>query len=584
MGLRTREATDRGAEAFVVSPFTRLARTHSLSAAGDALLAVALADSLFFNVDPNDARWKVAAYLVLTIAPFAVVAPFLGPLMDRLTGGHRYMIIGSAICRAGLMFALVRYVQGPILFPLAFSMLVMGKTYAVAKSALVPSMVKSQDALVRSNSRLSVLGGASAAAAGIPGVILLRFGGSSVVLALGAAVFGLAAIFGTQIPAVKVAARPPEPQEKAELRSAGVVSAATAMGYLRGVGGFITLLLAFALRGGIDLGPTAAGVQIGHRVREALGSEQLDLTTGGAPPWHFGIALVGVGLGGLTGALGVPRLRRTFPEERLLAMSMIALAALCGLAALSTGAAGAFLAGFAVALAGTGGKQSFDAIVQRDAPKANLGRTFSRFESRFQLLWVIGALIPAVLPVPARVGYLLVTASALYVGLSYWFGRNPDPRSLLGGGLLDRLRALLPGAGPAAGGAASADGAPSADASVSTDLAVPTDVSVSTDLAVPAHGAAVPADGNVPTGSAQPAEPAGYGDEALSTGGGAVVEQAATELADVGVTGENLPQVVADPTVPVADALAPDVAVPDFMRPEHEPPGPDADPTGEIEL
>lgn len=457
---RTRSA-QRGAEAFTVAPFTRLARTHSLAAAGDALLAVALADSLFFNVDPNDARWKVAAYLVLTLAPFAVVAPFLGPLMDRLKGGHRYMMIGSAVVRALVMFALVRYVQGPLLFPLAFSMLVMGKTYAVAKSALVPSMVASQEALVRSNSRLSVIGGASAAAAGVPAVILLRFGGSAVVLGLGAAVFVGAAILATLIPAVKVAARPPEAQEKAELRSAGIVLAASAMGYLRGVGGFITLLLAFALRGGIDPGPTAPGVNIGHRVRDGLGLEQLDLTTGGAPAWHFGIALLGVGLGGLSGAIGVPRLRNSFPEERILAMALLALAALAGLAALGGGAAGAFLAGFAVALAGTGGKQSFDAIVQRDAPKANLGRTFSRFESRFQLLWVVGALIPAVLPVPARLGYIVVMISAIFVGGSYWFGRRPDPRSLLNGDVVTpelKGRFAIPGFGKGGeGGKGNAD-------------------------------------------------------------------------------------------------------------------------------
>ncbi len=431
MSWRSRSVSTKGAEAFEVSPFVRLARTHALSVGGDALLAIALADSLFFAVDPSDARWKVAAYLVLTIAPFAVVAPVLGPMMDRLKGGHRYMVIGSLLARAIVMFALVRYVHGPVLFPLAFAMLVMGKTYAIAKSALVPSMVNNQEDLGRSSARLSVLGGFSSAAAGIPGVILLTIGGSALVLSLGGAVFVFGIIMATQIPSVKVATSPPEAQERAELRSAGVVLAASATGYLRGVAGFITLLLAFELRGGIDPGPTATGVEVGHRVREGLGLERLDLTTGGAPPWHFGVALVGVGLGGLAGSLGVPRLRARYQEERLLAIALFALAAVGSLAALSTGLAGAFLIGLAVALASTVGKQSFDAIVQRDAPKANLGRSFSRFEGRFQLLWVIGALLPVVLPIPARLGYLSVVVSALFVGLSYWFGRHPNPKAML---------------------------------------------------------------------------------------------------------------------------------------------------------
>ncbi|MEM9132201.1 MAG: MFS transporter [Actinomycetota bacterium] len=443
----------RGAEAFTISGFTRLARTHGLSVAGDALLAIALADSLFFNVDPNDARWKVAAYLLLTIAPFAVVAPFLGPLMDRIRGGHRYMMMGAALVRAVLMLALVRYVQGPLLFPLAFSMLVMGKTHAIAKSALVPTMVPDNEALVKANARLSVLAGAATAAAGIPGVILLRFGGSPWVLSVGCAVFLAATVAATRIPAVKVAPRPPEQTEKAELRSAGVILAASAMGYLRGVAGFITLLLAFELRGGIDPGPSAAGVEIGHRVREAMGLERLELATGGAPPWHFGVAITGVGLGGLLGALGVPRLRSRFPEERILAFALFALAAFASLASLSTGVGGAFMVGLALGAAGTGGKQSFDAIVQRDAPKANLGRTFSRFESRFQLFWVVGALLPVVLRLPARLGYVMIATSALFVGLSYWFGRHPDPRALLNddqltAGVRERVREGVGGGSP----------------------------------------------------------------------------------------------------------------------------------------
>jgi hypothetical protein len=252
-----------------------------------------------------------------------------------------------------------------------------------------------------------------------------------VVLIAGGLVFIVAAFFGARIPAIQVAALPAEAEEKAELRSAGIVLAASAMGYLRGVVGFVTLLLAFELRGGIDAGPTAPGVHIGHRVRESLGLDRLDLTTGGAPPWHFAVALIGAGLGGFLGAAIVPRLRAAFREERILAQSLFALAAAFALASLSTGVIGAFLAGFGVALAAAGGRQSFDAIVQRDAPKANLGRSFGRFESRFQLLWVVGALVPVVAPVPARAGYLVVVVSALFFGLTYWFEVRPDPRLLL---------------------------------------------------------------------------------------------------------------------------------------------------------
>lgn len=448
---RTREQDPRdgrGAEAFAVSSFGRLARTHALSVGGDALLAIALADSLFFDVDPNDARWRVGAYLLLTLAPFAIVAPFLGPVMDRMRGGHRLMIIGTALFRAALMAALVIYVQDWPLFPLAFGMLVMGKTYAVAKSAVVPTTVADQGELVRSNSRLSILSAMSAAGFGIPGVALLQLGGAPWVLGFGVLVFLAAAVAAVRIPATRVAAEPAEQEERAELRTTPILLASSAMGYLRGGTGFVTMLLAFDLRGGIDPGPVGAGVELGHRVRESIGLERLDLASGGAPPWHFGVALIGVGLGGLLGAGGVPRLRARLAEERILAFALIGLTGLSLLAAVSSGLLGAFIMAAAMALAAQGGKQAFDAIIQRDAPRANLGRTFSRFESRFQLIWVLGALLPVIVPLPARLGYLLLATTAAFVAVTYWFGRTPNPAAIVSDGVVDdgfdRLATNLP--------------------------------------------------------------------------------------------------------------------------------------------
>ena len=60
--------------------------------------------------------------------------------------------------------------------------------------------------------------------------------------------------------------------------------------------------------------------------------------------------------------------------------------------------------------------------MQRDAPDANYGRTFARFEARFQLTWVIGAFIPVVLHFRARYGYVLVTVAAAAAAVSYVVG------------------------------------------------------------------------------------------------------------------------------------------------------------------
>ena len=59
----------------MVTRFARLARTHVFSVAGDTLVTIALAGSIFFSVDAEAARGRVALYLALTLAPFAIVAP-----------------------------------------------------------------------------------------------------------------------------------------------------------------------------------------------------------------------------------------------------------------------------------------------------------------------------------------------------------------------------------------------------------------------------------------------------------------------------------------------------------------------------
>jgi hypothetical protein len=108
-------------------PFGRLALTHVLMTAGDTLFAVSLAGSLFFSISPTAAKDKVLLYLLLTMGPFAVVAPALGPLIDRSRGARRAMVVASAVGRAALCPFLARDIHSLLLFPEAFAMLVLSK-------------------------------------------------------------------------------------------------------------------------------------------------------------------------------------------------------------------------------------------------------------------------------------------------------------------------------------------------------------------------------------------------------------------------------------------------------------------------
>ena len=142
-----------------VGPFERLRRTHSLMVAGDTAMAVALADSLFLSISPDAARGKVLLFLAVSMAPFVVIGPWMGKRIDRMRGGHRMLVIGVGVLRAVVLVLMSRSLDSLTLFPLAFSALVLGKTYAIAKSAIVPTTVRGDRALVESNSRLGQTAG-----------------------------------------------------------------------------------------------------------------------------------------------------------------------------------------------------------------------------------------------------------------------------------------------------------------------------------------------------------------------------------------------------------------------------------------
>jgi hypothetical protein len=132
------------------------------------------------------------------------------------------------------------------------------------------------------------------------------------------------------------------------------------------------------------------------------------------------VVLVASIAGALLGAVVAPRLRQLFTEERML-VGVLVLVAGGGLAcALQGGLLGSAGCALLVGVGASAGRLAFDAIVQRDAPDANFGRSFAGFETRFQLLWVIGAFLPVIVPIPARVGLVVVAAAAGFAAFAYW--------------------------------------------------------------------------------------------------------------------------------------------------------------------
>ena len=372
------------------SPFRRLAKTHAMSVAGDAIFTTTIAGLVFFNVsDLNQARWQVALALIFTFVPFTVAAPFIGPMIDRARGGRKWMIVGLCGFRALVCLALIFSRNNPFaLYPLFLIMLVLSKGYVIARGTIVPTTVRSDAELVEANSKLSAISGFAAVAGGGPSLLLLKiFGdmGPEASLALAGVVFAIGTVFAFQLPAARTAALPPDEKEEVELDSEGIRHAGTGVSFTRGAVGFLTFMLAFYFKN-LDGNEALVGI---------------------------GVSVAGGQLGYMVGAYAAPRLRKQVSEERMLMISLGFIAVTGLLTALMGALAGAALLSFGVGLASNAAKQAFDALVQRDAPDANRGRAFARFETRHQLIWVVGALIPVAITIPVQLGFILIGAGAL---------------------------------------------------------------------------------------------------------------------------------------------------------------------------
>jgi MFS family permease len=175
---------------------------------GDAFVVIALAGTLFFSSSAEQARGRAAFALIVTIAPYAVLAPLIGPMLDRVRKGNKFILAGTLLARGLLCWGMAGAVQhndAVTLLPAALGVLVLQKAYAVTKSAVTPRLLPPGVTLVSANSRfnlaslLSTSVGAGVAL-GIDHVLGDHSGGAAWVLRLATIIYLAAIVLGLRLP------------------------------------------------------------------------------------------------------------------------------------------------------------------------------------------------------------------------------------------------------------------------------------------------------------------------------------------------------------------------------------------------
>jgi len=368
------------------SGLTKLIWMNVVQTGGDAMIALALANTIFFAAATSQQRGNVALYLAVTMAPFAVIAPVIGPLLDKLQHGRRVALAGTMIGRALVAWIMAQNFHNIGFYPAVLGFLVLSKAYNVLKAACVPRVLPERLTLVRVNARLSIFAlGGTVIGGGFAGLIV-KIGGSSWTLRVAALVFIAAAVLAWRLPKHVDSSHGERP---AQLRSTGgsrrsrrafdrpVLTAVQGSAALRGLSGFLTLFLAFYLQHRYH----------GFDAAVALGS--LAVAAGG---------------GSFLGTAAGARLKLARPDLVVLVCAISA-TALCALTAVIYNVGFAVATALVTGIANSLGKLSLDAIIQRDVPDAMRASAFGRSETALQLAWVAGGAIGITLPMNGRLAF-----------------------------------------------------------------------------------------------------------------------------------------------------------------------------------
>ena len=383
----------------------RLTELHAVNVAADAALTVSLAGTVF-ALPTDEARSRVALFLVLTMAPFVLLAPLIGPLLDRFRHGRRWALGTTLATRAFLAWVLASAVveDSAWLFPAALGCLVASRSYAVARAAAVPRLLPDGITLVTANARLNIAGLVGMALGGGLAGALSRIG-PDWSLRLAFAIYVSATVLAIRLPArvdsttgevdvdgIPVSEAPLPTLEGGSRRLRALPPLVRFTLWVtcgaRVLSGFLTLFLAFLMRE--------------HPI----------------PGWSGPVLALVAGAAGAGNALGsvIGNRRRTPPPERMAtAIALVALSAALATSILYSVWA-LVLLGLATGLFGQLAKLCLDALIQRDIADDVRARVFSWSETILQGFWVLGGAIGIAIPLRPGLGFGLVAVVVALLG------------------------------------------------------------------------------------------------------------------------------------------------------------------------
>ncbi|PZR53145.1 MFS transporter [Xylanimonas oleitrophica] len=378
-----------------LSGFRKLFAVRLVSQAGDGMFQVGLASLLFFSPESQGSAAGIAGAFAVMLAPFTVVGPFAGVLLDRWRR-RQVLVWGNAVR------LVVTLAMGTVMLSvgggsawvivLGLAALSVNRFLLAGLSAGLPRVVDGP-LLLTANSLTPTLGAGAAFVGGGVGFVLSlalpegRVHDASALLCA-AVVFGAASLLALRLAPDQLG---PEHPARGDLRgelAAVVRNLAGGARYLaarRTPGQALMAMAAHRFLYGIVF---IASILIARNLLTSPGDTAAGLAT-------FGLVIGMTGVGGAGAVLLTPTLSRYTGPQVWIAL-MLLLAAASQVLLMTTPERAVVLTGAALlGLAAQGAKIAVDTVVQRDTHDDVRGRAFAFYDVLYNAAFVGAAALAA---------------------------------------------------------------------------------------------------------------------------------------------------------------------------------------------
>lgn len=403
--------------------FRRLLGVRLLSQLGDGWFQAGLAGSVFFNPERAASPLAIAVAFAVLLLPYSTIGPFVGVFLDRWSRVRT--LFGANAIRAALVVPAAFFVwrgdEGPLFVATALCIIALNRFFLAGISAGQPHVVD-EPRLVTANSFATTFGTVVYSSGLASAAFVFHFTGTgfhAYAIIAGTAVVGYGLSAALTMLSFRADALGPDDAERSRESVLGAI-VDTARGMVAGVRHLMHR-------------PAAASVLVVQAVHRGLYGV-LAITTlllyrnyynADDPAASVsGLLLVAAAaaLGSLLSAVITPPITRRIGGSRWVIAMMASLAVLVPALALPFHAPLTVAAAFFVSLATQGTKIVTDTALQLEISDDYRGRVFSVNDTAFNLLFVCGLVVGAlVLPETGRSHAVIAAVGVGYAALAMWY-------------------------------------------------------------------------------------------------------------------------------------------------------------------